>query len=218
MRHVFLDIETTGLSPLVHRIVCVGVKLKSDIILRDEQGPLLIGPDGVGQSDIVLLQDRDEAKMLADFVGLIDEQDTLVGYNLGFDIGFVVLRCLKYRISPGWVHRVPRIDLMERICALTGSRVPLRRAASFFGLGEPRGDGADVPDMWEGGFLGDIKEHCLSDVELTERLFEKLRPVAVELATAPQREYMRDLGVPFDESTTKAEAIDLLNKAKRGAR
>lgn len=199
MRHVFLDIETTGLSPLVHRVVCVGLKYKGD-------------------EEAIFLQDRNEKKMLTDLTEVIREWDVLIGYNLGFDVGFTVMRCLRHGVSPGWVHRVPRIDLMEKIRELTGSRVTLRRAASFFGLGGSKGDGADVPDMWEGGFLEEIREHCLSDVELTERLFEKLKPVAVELATVPQREYMRDLKVPFDESTTKAEASELLGRARRPPR
>ena len=57
MRHVFLDVETTGLSPLVHRVVCVGTK--------------------VGTEECILIG-RDEKKILEEFKNTIAEGDVLV--------------------------------------------------------------------------------------------------------------------------------------------
>lgn len=197
MRHVFLDVETTGLSALVHRVVCIGSK--------------------AGGEERALMN-RDERRMLEDFLGAISEGDVLVGYNINFDVGFLVLRSLKYEIDPKKLLGRTLIDLMGKIAELMRweKYVSLRQICAYFGLGGGGTDGALVPGLWEAGEYDQIREHCLSDVRLTEQLFEKLKPLVFELATDRQKDYMRRLGIPFGEDTTKTEASGLIDEFKRG--
>ncbi|MQY68659.1 MAG: hypothetical protein GH150_04680 [Hadesarchaea archaeon] len=196
MRYIFLDCETTGLSPLAHRVVCIGTK--------------------VGTEEHVLM-DKDEKKMLEEFINTIAEGDVLVGYNTPFDVGFLVLRSLKHGVDPRKLLGRTQIDLMQKVRGLTREKyVSLREVAVCFGLNYGKANGASVPELWETGEHGPIREHCLSDVRVTEQLFEKLKPLVVELATDPQKSYMRRLGVLFDKKTTKDEASRLIDESKKG--
>lgn len=198
MRHIFLDIETTGLTPRVHRVVCICSK--------------------AGGEERTFM-DRDEKKMLEEFTGTILEGDEIVGYNIDFDMGFLIFRSLKHGIDPRGLLGHTRIDLMRKIVTLTGEkRVSLRKMAACFGLDYGRANGALVPGQWEAGEYGPIREHCLSDVRLTEQLFEKLKPLIIELATDPQKSYMRRLGILFDGNTTKDEASRLIDSKRREKR
>ena len=195
MRYIFLDCETTGLSPLAHRVVCIGTK--------------------VGEEKCVLMG-KDEKEMLEGFINTIAEGDVLVGYNVGFDMGFLILRSLKHGVDPRKLLSCARVDLMEKITELTrGKYVSLRKVATYFGLDYGKANGTLIPELWEAGEYKPIMEHCLSDVRLTEQLFEKLKPLVVELATDRQKNYMRRLGVLFDEKTTKDEASRLIDESKK---
>lgn len=194
MRYVFLDVETTGLSPLVHRVVCIGSKAS-------------------GEERVLV--DKDEKKMLGEFLDTIAEGDVLVGYNIGFDVGFLILRSLKHGVGFGKLLGRTQIDLMGKIAGLMKGYVSLREIATYFGLDYGRADGTLVPELWEAGEHESIKEHCLSDVRLTEQLFERLKLLVIELATDPQRDYMRSLGISFNESTTKVEASKLIDESKK---
>ncbi len=190
-----MDCETTGLSPLAHRVVCIGTK--------------------VGTEEHVLM-DKDEKKMLEEFKKTIAEGDVLVGYNIGFDVGFLILRSLKHGVGVGELLGHAQVDLMQKIRGLTREKyVSLRKVALCFGLDYGKTDGASVPELWETGEHEPIREHCLSDVRLTEQLFEKLKPLVIELATDRQKNYMRRLGVLFDEKTTKDEASRLIDESKK---
>ena len=197
LRYVFLDTETTGLSPLVHRIVCIG--------------------HVVGDKEHVFM-DRDEKKVLTIFLDLISVDDVLVGYNLRFDVGFLTLRCIKHKIDPKKLLGCTQIDLMEKVKMYIGGRYapPLEKVALFLELNQEETVGGEsVPELWDAGEYEPIKRHCLSDVRLAKQIFERLKQLLFEPATQSQKDYMRSLGIAFDENTTKAEASRLIDKATR---
>jgi len=194
MRCVFIDVETTGLYPIVHRIVCIGYSCE-------------------GEKRAII--DRDERGMLQQFLEILQFGDALVGFRLGFDYGFLVLRCLKHGLNPQKLISCERIDLQEPVRHLTEGRVSLQALADYFKLEYEKTSGKEIPEQWEAGDHEAIKRHCLTDVELTVQLFEHLKPLLFEPATAKQRDYMRSLGIEFKEDITKAEASKLIDKATR---
>ncbi len=194
MRHVFLDIETTGLYPIVHRIVCIGC---------------------MREAEKVAIIDQDERGMLQQFLEFLQPDDTMVGFNLDFDYGFLVLRCLKHGLNPLRLISCERIDLLRHVKnLLLGKRVSLQALADYFKIKHEKTSGVEIPELWEAGNHKAIKKHCLIDVELTAQLFERLKPLLLEPATAKQKEYMRSLGITFSEDITKAEASKLISEAK----
>jgi len=125
MRHVFTDIETTGLYPFVHRIVCIGWACE-------------------GKKRTVV--DRDERGMLQQFLDFLQPGDTLVGYNFDFDYGFLVLRCLKHGVNPQKLISCERIDLMKPIKTLIEAKgVSLQSLADFFGFEYEKTSGKKNP-------------------------------------------------------------------------
>jgi len=198
MRHVFTDIETTGLYPFVHRIVCIGWACE-------------------GKKRTIV--DRDERGMLQQFLDFLQPGDTLVGYNFDFDYGFLVLRCLKHGVNPQKLIFCERIDLMKPIKALIEAKgVSLQTLADFFGFEYEKTSGKKIPEFWENGDYEAIKRHCLSDVGLAAQLFERLKPLLFEPATEKQKRYLLDLGVKFDETLTKSEASRLIDEARGSQR
>lgn len=195
---MFLDVETTGLYPIVHRVVCI-------VCMRGEEK--------------VAIVDRDERRMLQQFLGFLSPDDMVVGFNLDFDYGFLVLRCLKHGLTPKKLISCERIDLLKPVKEmLVGKRVSLQALADYFKLKYEKTSGREIPELWEAEDYESIKKHCLIDVELTAQLFDRLKPLLFEPATARQKDYMRSLGVSFSEDVTKAEASRLIDEAKkRGA-
>lgn len=199
MRHVFTDIETTGLYPIVHRIVCIGFACE-------------------GEKHVII--DRDERGILRQFLELLRPDDTLVGFKLGFDYGFLVLRCLKHGLNPQKLISCERIDLLKPVKELLeGKWVSLQNLADYFELKYEKTSGKKIPELWEAGDHEAIEKHCLIDVELTAQLFDRLKPLLFEPATTKQKDYMRSLSIAFSEDITKAEASRLIDEAlkKRGS-
>ena len=194
MANVFIDTETSGLYPIVHRVVCIGY-------MREGEEAAIV--------------DRDERRMLQQFMGSLRPDDVVVGFNLDFDYGFLVLRCLKHGLDPLRLVSCERVDLLKPINSLLqGKRVSLQALADYFKIEHEKTSGKLIPELWEAGEHEAIKRHCLDDVRLTARLFDRLKPLLFEPATARQKGYMRSLGVEFGEGVTKAEASKLIEGAK----
>jgi DNA polymerase III epsilon subunit-like protein len=195
MTDLYLDVESTGLYAIVHRVICIGA-------MRGGKLEYFI--------------DRDEKRMLEDFLAYLSAEDTLVGFNIGFDYGFIVLRCLKHKLDPSRLIARPRVDLMDIVVRLlNGSRVSLQTLADFFRITYNPASGKVAPEMWESGDLDAIRHHCLSDIMLTAELHERLLSLLNEPATAKQLQYLHDLGIPVKEGLTKSEASKILDEARR---
>jgi len=195
MTDLYLDIESTGLYAIVHRAVCIGA---------------------MRGGKIEYFIEKDEKKMLENFLAYLNVDDTLIGFNIGFDYGFLVLRCLKHKLDPSRLIARPRIDLMDIVVRLlNGSKVSLQTLADFFRISYTPASGKFAPEMWEAGDLDAIRHHCLSDIMLTSELHERLLSLLNEPATAKQLQYLRDLGIEVKEGLTKSEASKILDGARR---
>jgi DNA polymerase III epsilon subunit-like protein len=195
MADLYLDCETTGLYAIVHRIICIGA---------------------MREGKIEYFIDRDEKKMLENFLAFLSVDDGLVGFNIGFDYGFLVLRCLKHKLNPSRLIARPRIDLMDIVVRLlNGSKVSLQTLADFFRITYNPVSGKFAPEMWEAGDLDAIRHHCLSDIMLTSELHERLDSLLKVPATPAQLEYLRNLGIGVKEGLTKSEASKIIDGARR---
>ena len=148
-----VDVETTGLDPLSHRIICIGI--------------------GTLDENIWVLYHPKEKKMLKDFWKAVKkyEIDTLVGFNLEFDYRFLLLRSLKYDIAIP--KRLKLVDIREILMIRNAS---LKRLARFLGIGNhDRVSGYDVPELYEKKKIEDIINHVRSDVDLTLGIYLKIR-------------------------------------------
>ena len=196
MRRVFVDIETTGLYPIIYRVVCVGYAC-----------------DGEKHCFI----DEDECEILRQSLDFLEPQDCLIGFNLPFDYGFLVLRSLKHGLNPKKLLSCERVDLLKLVKdVLADKRVSLQGLADYFGLDHGKTSGMQVPGLWEAGEYEAIKEHCMNDLDLTAQLFERLEPLMFVPATPAQINYLKALNVQFEEGITKSEASKLIENAKRG--
>lgn len=101
----FIDLETTGLSPLIHEILEIG------IIRIDAHGTIttfqeLVSPKGFISEEnekihgISLAMVKNEAKIEDVLPRCLDfiKNATLVGHNVQFDCGFLIIQALKQKI------------------------------------------------------------------------------------------------------------------------
>lgn len=162
---IILDIETTGLNPLDSRIVAIGIaKLPTKMILFNE----------------------DEKAMIQEFLSFLHENVVLVGYNINnFDIPFITARTLKHGLYEeiAIIREVYRVDLKALVSRylLTNQKcIRLKKICQFLDI-EVNDDinGSDIPGLWEQGNHQAIIDHCMSDLEITKKLFFKLEALAL---------------------------------------
>ena len=186
---IFLDIETTGLSPLESEIVAVGIK-KSN-----------------GEAEVYSRKEHSEKDLLAKaFLTLSDLAYCLIGYNIyGFDLPFLTARAIHHDFVGNWlqsVRNVYRIDLIHVVThyLLTSNKhIKLAEVAQFLGIntGQDEVSGKDIPELYEKEEFDKIEQHCLRDLEITYQLFEKLKPLCVHNL---KRRYRLDCAILFEGS------------------
>ncbi len=159
--------DKAALSPLLGKIVCIGVGFPSlPIESGGENAPTISFWDKMD----------DEAQILSRFTTLWQElsQDldpVLIGYNnRRFDHPYLTARMARWSLGPkSWPHardyyRV--FDLMEKL----GDTGRLDDWLQVFGIGAKSASGSEVKDMAP----EDVARYCDEDVRLTMKLFERL--------------------------------------------
>ena len=97
-KSAIIDIETTGTKPWESRIICIGVKLLGDPSLP-----------------VMQFTDEDEAALLRAFVNWLAGAgiQELIGYNVIFDVRFIFVACMRYRIKLPMINAITLYDLMQ---------------------------------------------------------------------------------------------------------
>ncbi|MFA5412874.1 MAG: ribonuclease H-like domain-containing protein [Candidatus Micrarchaeia archaeon] len=160
-REMVVDTETTGLSPLTDRIICIGTSM----------------PQRRATHTFMEKTEKETLQAFWDYVFELNIT-TLIGFNLGFDWGFLKLRSLKYGIRIRHFDRYKeRKDLMVLLNSY--ERYPkgkLKDYADFFGFPcEDSISGADVPELFKAGKFDEICRHLESDVLLTTKIWERCK-------------------------------------------
>jgi hypothetical protein len=194
---VFLDIETTGLNPLEHEIVAIGIKA---IDLRQET----FNPwkyQKVWVNTVFTRETADEDGLIRSALHFLTRESVcIIGYNIvGFDIPFLTARALfngfkEYQVIA--LRQQYRIDLMHVVTRylLTNNRhIKLADIAAFLGIDvDDEITGKDIPELYEQGEFEKIASHCRCDLETISALFVKLMDLCIHNL---QRRYNLDCEV-----------------------
>ncbi len=190
---VFLDIETTGLSPLEHEIVMIAVGTLKDL-------------DYLGLEVRYFSRDRmDEDDLIINAIHelLSSESNCLVGYNIiNFDLPFLSARALKHELGSDLIARIRqlyRVDLMYVVTRylLTSNRnIKLKDIAEFLDIPyDTELSGSDIPRLYQERNFQAIMHHCRKDIETLHYLFFTLKDLCKHNI---QRRYNLDVAIEFD--------------------
>ena len=209
---LYLDIETTGLSPQSERVIMIGVVTEKD-----------------GQAETQCFTNPDEAALLQALLQVLKEAkpECLIGHNLfSFDLPFIMQRCEVQGIS----HPFKRGDKLKTISASSVNGQPIsftpitygktqildtyhqvaiwdKSAAKLMGYGLKdsvitlglRTDRRlelgyqEILQCWENGNLDRIQEYLVYDLEDTKLLADFLLPVVVQQSRYVPRLSLQDL-------------------------
>jgi len=161
-----IDIETTGLDPMVDEIVAIGIKHPEDefVYMRDDE---------IGEESLVAFA-----------ISMVDDlnPDVIVGYNIKrFDRPFIYSKLAKYRIHGNTIYKAIYVDLMEIVCRYISRErryVKLSEICEYLGIEKTdEVTGKDVPSLWKLGKYDEIEKHCYDDIRVTYELLKRLKPI-----------------------------------------
>ncbi len=180
MKSCTLDIETESVTPTDGRIICIGV-MDADT------------------EKVVVFHDPDEKLMLARFVGYYERNgfEEIVGFNVLFDVRFLFAKCLKYGIPSRRLFSSKFTDLMMTLKSVRNiynfnKPGTLNEWVSFLFNEVKSLDASTVPLLYSQGKIQDVIEYNKKDVELTHKLWKRIRlvldndyPKGLDLRSAP---------------------------------
>lgn len=174
MNVVFWDLETTGLSAIMGRILsCAFVELESDpVVYRSDERKLK------GKSKI------DDAKLAVSIRDMLEAYDMIVGHNIRlFDIPLLNARLAKAHERPLRTHFV--LDTMWAARRMRIGSSKLENLQKYFAL-----PAAKTPLKWETWQLAsqgdkaamdEVVEHNIADVLVTRDLYPHILPYVATL-------------------------------------
>jgi DNA polymerase elongation subunit (family B) len=185
MNHIVIDIETApdrageyarlwpkskkkqGIHAIISQVVCIGLSVNGE------------KPEAIDRIDY----ESEKALLLSLSEKLNALKPTIIGYNSkGFDLPILQLRAAKAGIKLDLPDkRSPRcIDLYEHLGGKwqTDTSACSLSELAWFLYGTPKTSGGEeVAAWWAKKDLQSIREHCLADVELTNRIYKDYRGV-----------------------------------------
>lgn len=163
--YVLVDIETTGLSPVVDEIIEIGaIKVKNNEIV-DKYNELIkvnrsLSPfitNLTGITNEMLRTGKMPSEVFKEFVDFVGE-DVIIGHNVNFDLGFLTNKCKKYIDYNLTNDYVDTMYLARRLVKDTVN-YKLGTLAEYFNV------------SYEGAHRG------LKDVEITYEVYNCLRRI-----------------------------------------
>jgi len=105
----------------------------------------------------------------------------IFGFNVAFDLRWVLLASAKHQIKPPFDLRSRTIDLRKILSfGMNGCKGTLNDYSSYFGLGKKlENDGASAVKLWKQGKLKQLKAYCMQDVLLTHKIMLKMRGIGL---------------------------------------
>lgn len=153
------DLESSGLlDNLFERIICICVQ-------------------NLDTKEIHTFCGKDEKKILEDFYKLVDSS-CLYGYNnQSFDDVFVTRRAVVLGVK---VTNYTSIDLRKIVNGFKYSynryeKGSLRDWAVALGEKVETHNGSEMFKLWKEGETEKIKAHCLEDIKITRKLYERCK-------------------------------------------
>jgi uncharacterized protein YprB with RNaseH-like and TPR domain len=164
---VFLDIETSNLHADIGSLIVAGFLVKKEEKFFFVETPKM------------------EKQVLEEIVKFLEKikKEKIYVWNAGFDIPFLISRCLKYGINVKVFGQLQVFDLLKfsrEFLRLSSNR--LDDVSLFFGLEkEIKVTGKDIQKFYEEYLSGNkafkekIIEHCKDDLISLEKIYEKAR-------------------------------------------
>ena len=155
-----VDVETTGLDPLAAdaRLTVIGA---------------LASPD-----ESWLFCDDNEATMLRQFFTLLAQRQPrrLYGFNIAFDLRWLLVRSLKHHLRPPFDVRDRAVDLQRILaCGQFGAKGTLADYAACLGLGAKReANGSVAITLWQQQDVARLLDYCYGDLCLTYTLAHRM--------------------------------------------
>lgn len=162
---VFFDIETNGKSAYDSVITCYAFK-----VYREKP----IVKSGENEKELI-------EGLLGQFQMIKDRHPNCVftGYfTSGFDMKFIVSRSLYHGIVPKILRYIKHIDMYYVVMNMFSYRQSAKKIAKKFGIEhDDVYSGKDMIVMYNAKRFDKIEEHCRKDVELLEKIYDKVKPL-----------------------------------------
>jgi len=137
-----------------------------------------------------IFSDENEESLLVQFLQFFEENKytELIGYNINFDIRFVLAKCMKYRLSATAFYRAFCTDLMMILKSFRKgydfNEVGTLDQWGRFLLGQGKlATEVSIPMLYKMGRVDEIIEYCENDLRLTFGVWERLHAVIGEVYT-----------------------------------
>ena len=156
---LILDIETTGLNPMIDRIICVSTLNTIDLAM----------------TTIIL---DDERVLLEKFWSLVYDQDLLISFNGDvFDIPFLLKRSIINKVK---CKRFNSLDLRKIANGYSISndkyvKGSLSDWARILNIERKTEDGSQMIIYFHRKEFEKIKNHCEEDILITKSLYDRLK-------------------------------------------
>ncbi|MEM3905538.1 MAG: ribonuclease H-like domain-containing protein [Nitrososphaerota archaeon] len=165
-----LDIETTSLTADTGQVICIG-----------------LAEYFKGKEKIIFVKTpEEEESSLREFIKIFQEVNIYFTWGgLGFDIPFLISRCVRLRIDPTPILEARHIDLMEvSKNHMRLSSNSLQSVSRYLGINLPEEYiGIDVPRLYSEYLAGKkgrrtlIINHCRKDLKRVLSIAKLLRPL-----------------------------------------
>lgn len=155
----FVDIETLGLEPITHQIICVGL-------------------GNLENGTIQCFYGKDEEKLLTEFWDKVEDYEELVGFNSdGFDIPFLITRSLINNVK---IKKTKSIDLRKVVSSFFTSydkyaKGSLSDWAEVLEVEQHTISGKKMLQLFIDEKWPDVLKHNREDIELTKKLYERCK-------------------------------------------
>lgn len=156
---LFLDLETTGLSPWYgKKITCICAKDSEGNVFQES------------------LKNMNEGILIRYFLNWVKERQdyTLVFHNgMKFDIPFLCARAC----ANGFNYEKFKFILWMRFADtmnVVSKWIKLNDLAILYGVARKNGDGAGAIELYNRGRFEELEKYCLQDVEVTKQVYEKM--------------------------------------------
>jgi len=155
------DTETSGLAGIINRITCISLL-------------------NVSTNERISFCGEDETKILKDFWGKINGASEIIGFNIVFDLPFLIQRTLINNIPVcSNYNQIRKTDL--RLLSIAFFEVYSRAVkgtldqwSEHLGLGNKKTTGEEMIEFFKKGDYKSIAEHCEGDTVITFELYKRL--------------------------------------------
>lgn len=154
----FFDIETTGLSPLRHRITCICAKSTED--------------------DTFKFISESESQTIIEFTTWLCGKNInmLVGANSKeFDLPFIIVRSYINKIDFDVVKFLLDLYHFDVDNDITDKRMSLNNLGRLYGFPLKCGDGLKAIRLFQCSNYAELLDYCMGDVVLTRNVYLKYK-------------------------------------------